>query len=403
MRQFRTHARTHARVCTHEACRWLTISRAHFAARFVKRKDDQSDDGDGGGAKLFGIFPAVQLCGGVTASPTVVFAVAAAATFLAVVVMPIILTLPETVTCHADVESYFNVLVPVPEIVKITPPLSCVFWEKKRFIVNGSGFLQFEGTAPEMIMHEIPPLNVSDEYRDYWNLTNTTDVQLGLETWDDPIDETKSQRLNQQSNYIDRSELAEYGWFNNESNVTRGTVVEVRKREVFTFETLGFSIERNDYTESGLPFWSPNITLTLPAEAEDDCSVNGQNYLVLVPPADVATVTPAAVCEGTTHTVVIRGEFFLTVETQVPVVMLEQIQQTWGGVETMRSDDPIAKTSSIIGTVVKDITDCIDVPVLNLSTTSCKEMTIEFDAVGRPLGLYAVLITNPWSVLGGIS
>jgi hypothetical protein len=219
-----------------------------------------------------------------------------------------------------------------------------------------------------------------------------------LETWDDPIDETKSQRLNQQANYIDRNDLGDYGWYNNASNVTLGTEVQVRKRDVFTFETLGFSIEQNDYTEPRLPFWSPNITLTLPAEAEADCAVSGQHYLVLVPPADVATVTPAAVCEGTTHTVVIRGEFFLTVENQVPVVMLEQIEQTWAAVETLRPDDPISKTSPVISTIVKDITDCVDVPVLNLSTTSCKELTIEFDTVGRPLGLYAVLITNPWSV-----
>jgi hypothetical protein len=148
-----THFRTHASaelpiyvLCVH-LCAQLHALR--YVLRFVKQNekgsfDDSDSDGD---AKLFGIVPAVTLpcCGGVTASPTVVFAVAAAATFLAVVVMPIILTLPETVTCHPDTESYFNVLVPEPEIVKISPPLSCVFWEKKRFIVNGSGFLQFEG------------------------------------------------------------------------------------------------------------------------------------------------------------------------------------------------------------------------------------------------------------------
>ena len=198
--------------------------------------------------KLWGVVPAVTLlpvCGGSVVSAPVVAAIAAVA-FLAVVMLPSILTLPETVTCHADVESYFDILVPAPEVVSVMPPLSCVYYARKRFVVIGSGFLQFEGSPPEIVLDGIPPLTNMTPSRLCTKeeskkkgcpsgrmkpTSYTPEVELGLLT------STVSNGMSPGDVHLgllihndSRRMYSDYGQYGNASNVTLGTVVEVRRR-----------------------------------------------------------------------------------------------------------------------------------------------------------------------------
>jgi hypothetical protein len=136
----------------------------------------------------------------------------------------------------------------VPEVLNVVPPLSCVFHDNVTFIVNGTGFLTFEKKSTLLQLHAIPEVA---KYSPRLDNFSQTDIQLG------------------------ESPLGTVDW--------RGTIVDVRKRDVRTWEQFSFTIGQNDFSETNLPFWAPNFTVHLPAPAEDVCQVNGQSpYTILV-------------------------------------------------------------------------------------------------------------------------
>ena len=126
------------------------------------------------------------------------------------------------------------------------PPLSCVFHDNVTFIVNGTGFLAFEGKPTHLQLHAIPE---AAKYSQRLDNFSRTDLQLG----ESPL------------GAVD----------------LRGTIVDVRKRDVRTWEQFSFTIGQNDFSETNLPFWAPNFTVHLPDPAEGACQVNGQSPYTL--------------------------------------------------------------------------------------------------------------------------
>ena len=288
------------------------------------------------------VAPAVYL-GGAAAAATVVIVLAA------------VLTLPESVTCRDSETSYFVKKVDPPNITTIVPALACGFHSQRVFHVNGTGFLEYGGTPPKLEVGFVPHVFEMAEYP--LDLGNVSSSRVSVP----------------------------------------GSDLGLRGQDASNHQHFAFRLNQTSFTERGRKWWLPNITLTIPSPTESDCSDRADGLLVLVPPAKVDTVSPAAICEGDVQTVTIVGEFFLAVEGQPPRVELRRVRDPWNA-STLAVN--YNDTADLIVPVTVEASGCEELPrptAVGVVAESCNVLTITLDVRRKDrhlLGQYTVHVLS---------
>ncbi len=90
--------------------------------------------------RFFGVPPKIYI-------PIATFSVVA-------VVLAVVLTLPETITCDPKKEDYYTRVVPLPVIDHVTPSLVCSHYGEVDVQVTGSGFLTYNGNKFRVLLDD---------------------------------------------------------------------------------------------------------------------------------------------------------------------------------------------------------------------------------------------------------
>lgn len=200
-------------------------------------------------------------------SQTVYLSVAAGLFAFFFIILPVVLTLPETVSCFADDEKYFVVKIDPPRIDEIEPSMVCVNEGERTLTVRGNAFLDYNGNKPAVSIagNAVP-------YRDFSTI----------------------ERL--------APGCAE---------------VDVRKQDVFlctSFETtiaMNSSLSAITYQSIKLVSHKPEAPHATASISDEPCFDEQQGLLTIVPPADIDDVSPPAICTGSSTPITISGRNFV--------------------------------------------------------------------------------------------
>ena len=250
--------------------------------------------------------------------------------------------------------------------------------------VSGSYFVSTDGAPPTV------SLGLLD---DSWaSVQATADVPR-------PVSEDKRARgiaaeTQNASHVIAASVLSSTGC----SNVsTAGSAMVVCDELVISFNTSGQLLG-----QYGL------FVVNLPLADCCDCIQSESMRIDVVPRAEVHATKTTIVCQGSVHTMIVTGSYFLVTNDSVPVVSLGLLANTWN--ETQLQQDLTAPSSvskrargiaadtysasHIISAKVLSAGDCTHVSTAGLSIESCEMIQIEFDAREQLLGQYGVYVVN---------
>lgn len=187
--------------------------------------------------------------------------IAALAVIFFFIVLPVVLTLPQVVSCHSEDEGYYVVIISPPSISNVEPSMICLADSDRRVTVRGSDFLNYNGATPSII-------------------------------------------INNQSQVLDGS-------------LQSCSIKDVRGQDVqlcSQFQT----VIRNQ-TITNISYFPLILTNPVAPEAHPvadvtksaPCDVTARGLLTVVPPAIISDVYPIAICSAT-NSITISGEWFLT-------------------------------------------------------------------------------------------
>lgn len=197
------------------------------------------------------------LCG---LSQIIYLSIAAVALIFFVIVLPVVLTLPEVVSCHSDDESYYVVKIDEPSIANVEPSMICIAESERKVKVTGAAFLDYNGAYPSVVVNE-DSIGISGSMRGCSTLdVRGQDVQL----------------------------------------CTEFDVIIANSTNLTNFSYYPFML-----TDPVPPREHPlgDVTESPP------CAVTAKGLLTVLPPPAIVDVTPAVICNATTM-ITISGKWF---------------------------------------------------------------------------------------------